>query len=70
MTVCAILLITTPIVIETIAFVYHIACEALIDFKDRLWHKGSTPIQINVFEKYLAEYNNRGWGCRAIIIRI
>jgi hypothetical protein len=40
------------------------------DLKDRLWHKGSTPIKINVFEKYLAEYNNRGWGCRAIIIRI
>jgi hypothetical protein len=40
------------------------------DLKDRLWHKGSTSIKINVFEKYLAEYNNRGWGCRAIIIRI
>jgi hypothetical protein len=22
------------------------------DLKDRLWHKGSTPIKINVFEKY------------------
>ena len=30
------------------------------DLKDRLWHKGSTPIKINVLEKYLAEYNNRG----------
>ena len=25
-----------------------------------MWHKGSTPIKINVFENYLAEYNNRG----------
>jgi hypothetical protein len=31
MTVCAILLITNTIVIESITFVYHIACEALID---------------------------------------
>jgi hypothetical protein len=30
------------------------------DLKDRLWHKGSTPIKINVLEQYLAEYNNRG----------
>jgi hypothetical protein len=25
-----------------------------------LWHKGSTPIKINVPDKYLAEYNNKG----------
>jgi hypothetical protein len=30
------------------------------DLKDRLWHKGSTPIKINVLENYLAEYNNGG----------
>ena len=30
------------------------------DLKDRLWHKGSTPNKINVLEKYLTEYNNRG----------
>lgn len=30
------------------------------DLKDRLWHTDSTPIKINVLEKYMAEYNNRG----------
>jgi hypothetical protein len=30
------------------------------DLKDRLWHKGRTPININVLDKYLVEYNNRG----------
>jgi hypothetical protein len=37
------------------------------DLKDRLWHKGSTPIKINVFEKYLAEYNNRGGGAELLV---
>jgi hypothetical protein len=31
MTVCAIVLITNTIVIESITFVYHIACEAFIE---------------------------------------
>ena len=30
------------------------------DLKDRLWHKDRTPIKINVLDKYLVEYNNRG----------